>query len=92
MLVRGEAGYLIGFRNGAATPTALADVIGQSKPLPAEFLAGRHDATIIFEFAEFRKGVSVFQHVLFPTDGSTGVSAGRRRSCPLGQSCKSVST
>ena len=39
MLVRDEAGYLIGFRNGAAVPTPLADLIGQPKPLPAEFLA-----------------------------------------------------
>lgn len=39
MLVRGEAGYLIGLRGGAATATPLADVIGQPKPLPPEFLA-----------------------------------------------------
>jgi hypothetical protein len=39
MLLRDDAGYLIGFHNGAATPNPLANVIGQSKPLPAEFLA-----------------------------------------------------
>ncbi|MBI3864237.1 MAG: ATP-dependent 6-phosphofructokinase [Planctomycetia bacterium] len=39
MLVSRQAGYLIGLRNGAATATPLVDVIGQPKPLPAEFLA-----------------------------------------------------
>ena len=39
MLLRNESGYLIGFLNGAATPTPLGDVIGKPKPLPAEFLA-----------------------------------------------------
>jgi len=39
MLLRGESGYLIGFLNGAATPTPLIDVIGTPKPLPAEFLS-----------------------------------------------------
>jgi 6-phosphofructokinase 1 len=38
MLVTPKAGYLVGLRNGAATATPLADVIGQPKPLPAEFL------------------------------------------------------
>ena len=39
MLVAHETGFLIGLRNGAATATPLANVIGQPKPLPAEFLA-----------------------------------------------------
>jgi 6-phosphofructokinase 1 len=39
MLLQGESGYLIGLQNGAATPTPLAKVIGQPKPLPPEFLA-----------------------------------------------------
>ncbi len=38
MLLGGENGYLIGFLNGAATPTPLVDVIGTPKPLPPEFL------------------------------------------------------
>jgi 6-phosphofructokinase 1 len=39
MLLRDEYGFLIGFRNGCATPTSLAEVVGQPKPLPPEFLA-----------------------------------------------------
>lgn len=39
MLLKHESGFLIGLHNGAAVPTPLADVIGQQKPLPAEFLA-----------------------------------------------------
>jgi 6-phosphofructokinase 1 len=39
LLLRDESGFLIGYRNGAATPTPLSDVIGQAKPLPPEFLA-----------------------------------------------------
>ncbi|HWA99008.1 MAG TPA: ATP-dependent 6-phosphofructokinase, partial [Pirellulales bacterium] len=39
MLLRNESGYLIGLRNGLATPTPLSEVIGQPKPLPTEFLA-----------------------------------------------------
>lgn len=39
LLLSDEAGFLIGYRNGAATPTPLANVIGQPKPLPPEFLA-----------------------------------------------------
>lgn len=39
MLLRNETGYLVGFHNGAATPNPFANVIGQPKPLPPEFLA-----------------------------------------------------
>lgn len=39
LLLRRESGYLIGLQNGQATPTPLASVIGQPKPLPAELLA-----------------------------------------------------
>jgi 6-phosphofructokinase 1 len=39
MLVTGKSGFLIGLRNGAATATPLAEVIGTPKPLPGEFLA-----------------------------------------------------
>lgn len=39
LLLSDETGFLIGYRNGAATPTPLATVIGQPKPLPPEFLA-----------------------------------------------------
>ena len=39
MLLNRESGYLVGFHNGAAVATKLADVIGRPKPLPPEFLA-----------------------------------------------------
>lgn len=39
LLIARETGFLIGLKNGAATATPLAEVIGQPKPLPAEFLA-----------------------------------------------------
>jgi 6-phosphofructokinase 1 len=39
MLIAHESGFLIGLRNGAATAARLTDVIGQPKPLPAEFLS-----------------------------------------------------
>jgi 6-phosphofructokinase 1 len=39
MLLRNDAGYLIGFHNGAATPNLLANVLSQPNPLPPEFLA-----------------------------------------------------
>lgn len=39
LLLRNQSGFLVGFRNGAATPTPLAEVIGTPKPLPPEFLA-----------------------------------------------------
>lgn len=39
MLLNDEAGFLVGYHNGAATPNPLAKVIGQRKPLPSEFLA-----------------------------------------------------
>jgi len=39
LLIAGETGFLVGLKNGVATPTPLSKVIGTSKPLPAEFLA-----------------------------------------------------
>ena len=38
LLVRGEAGFLVGLRHGAATATPLADALREPKPLPPEFL------------------------------------------------------
>ncbi|MGQ0635980.1 MAG: ATP-dependent 6-phosphofructokinase [Planctomycetaceae bacterium] len=39
MLLRDQHGYLIGLRNGSATAAPLAEIVGQPKPLPPEFLA-----------------------------------------------------
>ena len=38
LLLSGYSGALIGLQRGAATPTPLSQIVGQTKPLPAEFL------------------------------------------------------